>query len=97
MFTTQDAQAALERIGIDLEAEGLTLTAVTAGMNVELEHGSRFPDLDVTGNDPIVSAKIALAHLREIPDYYERLEHMETQARGAAMSAFAAESDLGVM
>ena len=97
MYTTQDAQAALERIGIDLEAEGLTLTAVTAGKNVELEHGSRFPDLDVTGNDPIVSAKIALAHLREIPDYYERLEHMESQARSATVAASAAESDLGVM
>jgi Protein of unknown function (DUF5661) len=95
MFTMDDARVALDRIGIDLETEGLTLESVTAGMNVELEHGSRFPDLDVTGDDAVASAKIALAHLREFADYYERLSRMESEA-GAAM-AYATESDLGIM
>ena len=31
-------------------------------MNVELEHGTRFPDLDVSGDDPVITLKIALAH-----------------------------------
>jgi hypothetical protein len=94
-FTDVDARDALREIGIDPEREGVTLKAVLAGMNVELEHGSRFPDLDVTGDDPIVSAKIALAHLREMPDYYERLSRMEAEAEAAA--AIAADQDLGII
>jgi hypothetical protein len=47
------------------------------GMNVELEHGRRDPLTDVTGDDPLLTAKIALAHLREMPDYYTRLARME--------------------
>ena len=37
-------------------------------------------DLDVTGDDPIVTGKIALAHMKEFPDYYERLARMEREA-----------------
>ncbi|MBR9701900.1 hypothetical protein GOV13_03180 [Candidatus Pacearchaeota archaeon] len=50
------------------------------GMNVELEHGSRDPDTNVTGDDPVMTGKIALAHLKEFPDYYDRLEKMEEEA-----------------
>lgn len=95
MFTMDDARMALDRLGLDLESEKITLEALTAGMNVELEHGSRFPDLNVSGDDPIVSAKIALAHLRELPDYYERLVRMEAEAETAM--AYATDSDLGIM
>jgi Protein of unknown function (DUF5661) len=35
---------------------------------------------DVTGDDPILTGKIALAHMKEFPDYYERLERMEEAA-----------------
>ena len=49
-------------------------------MDVELEHGSQDPQTDVTGDDPIVTGKIALAHMKEFPDYYERLAHMEREA-----------------
>lgn len=94
-FTDVDARDALREIGIDPDHEGISLQAVLAGMNVELEHGSRFPDLDVTGDDPVVSAKIALAHLREMPDYYERLSRMEAEAEAAA--AVAADQDLGII
>jgi Protein of unknown function (DUF5661) len=52
-----------------------------AGMNVELEHGLHDPATNVTGDDPVVTAKIALAHLKEFPDYYTRLERMEEQAK----------------
>lgn len=50
------------------------------GLNVELEHGRRDPATDVTNNDPIVTGKIALAHLNEIPDYYTQLAVMEQDA-----------------
>ena len=97
MFTTADAKAAVDAIGFDLEGEGIALEALTAGMNVELEHGTRFPDLNVTGDDPVTTARIALAHLREFDDYYERLQRMEAEAEATSMAAFAADSDLGVM
>ena len=51
-----------------------------AGMDVEYEHGSHDPQTDVTGDDPVVTGKIALAHLKEFPDYYERLARMEREA-----------------
>lgn len=83
MFNTQDAAAALYAAGIDISGESFGMEDVRDGMNVELEHGTRFPDLDVSGNDPVVTAKIALAHLRELPDYYRRLAAMESDAEGA--------------
>lgn len=50
------------------------------GMNVELEHGDRDPITNVTSNDLLMTGKIALAHLNEFPDYYDRLEIMEKEA-----------------
>lgn len=50
-------------------------------MNVELEHGRHDPLTNVSDDDPHVTAKIALAHLNEFPDYYTRLERMEEEAK----------------
>jgi hypothetical protein len=36
----------------------------------------------VTDDDPLVTAKIALAHLRELPDYYTRLARIEQAREG---------------
>jgi hypothetical protein len=49
-------------------------------MDVELEHGARDPQTNVTGDDLMMTGKIAWAHLKEFPDYYDRLKIMETQA-----------------
>ncbi len=94
-FELGDAIEACRVIGIDLESERFDAAAVLAGMQVELEHGARTPELDVTGNDPVLTAKIALAHLREIPDYYERLLRME--AIGEAAWAVSGDPDLGIV
>ena len=51
------------------------------GMDAELEHGLHDLGTNVTGDDPLVTGKIALAHLREFPDYYTRLGRMEEEAR----------------
>ena len=83
MFTRKDAASALAEAGIDISSERFGLDDVHAGMNVELEHGKRFPDLDVTGDDPVITVKIAMAHLREFPDYYDRLEVMEREGEMA--------------
>ena len=51
------------------------------GLSVELEHGRRDPTTDVTHDGPLVTGKIAWAHLKEIPDYYTRLAVMENDAK----------------
>jgi hypothetical protein len=79
-FTSEQAAAVAGMLGIDLNREGIELEAFRRGMVVELEHGSRDPLTNVTDDDPILTGKIALAHLRELPDYYDRLEEMERRA-----------------
>lgn len=49
------------------------------GMEVELEHGLQFPDANVTNNHPILTGMIVLAHLKEMLDYYMRLEVAELE------------------
>jgi hypothetical protein len=49
------------------------------GIEVELEHGQRDPDTNVTNDDTLITGKIALAHLKEFPDYYTRLAKMEKE------------------
>lgn len=50
------------------------------GLDVELEHGTIDPETNVTGDDPLTTGKIALAHLKEFSDYYDRLSEMEEEA-----------------
>ena len=50
------------------------------GLNVEMEHGSHDPETNVTNDDPLLTGKIAWAHLKEFPDYYTRLKVMEDEA-----------------
>ena len=50
-----------------------------AGLEVELEHGTRFKDANVTNNHPILTGKTVLAHLKESMDYYKRLEVAEIE------------------
>ncbi|HYN48478.1 MAG TPA: DUF5661 family protein [Candidatus Nanopelagicales bacterium] len=84
--TTFDPSEALKvatRLGLDVAAEPFSLEEFRHGMEVELEHGRRDPSTNVTGDDPLTTGKIALAHLREIPDYYTRLARMEAEAEAA--------------
>lgn len=53
------------------------------GLDIELEHGTITPDTNVTDDDPTMTAKIALAHLNEIPDYYTRLRQLEKEGKAA--------------
>jgi hypothetical protein len=79
-FTLDQARAAGERIGIDWDASPFGLEQFRMGMDVELEHGTRDPQTNVTDDDLIMTAKIARAHLNEFPDYYTRLAKMEAEA-----------------
>ena len=42
------------------------------GINIELEHGLKNLNTNVTNNDLFKTAKIALAHLNEYPNYYNK-------------------------
>jgi hypothetical protein len=79
-FTEEQALAVAMEIGIDFTGAPFDLEQFRLGMEVELEHGRRDPETNVTNDDPIVTGKIALAHLREMPDYYTRLAAMEAEA-----------------
>ena len=79
-FTLEEAAAIARDLDVDLAAEGIELEQFRMGLAVELEHGTADPETDVTGDDLHVTGKIALAHLREIPDYYTRLAAMEAEA-----------------
>jgi len=77
--SSEDARRVGDEIGVDWDR--FDLEQFRVGMDVEFEHGSHDPQTDVTHDDPIVTGKIALAHMKEFPDYYERLERMEAEAQ----------------
>jgi len=80
-FTSDEARRIGEEIGIDWSIASFDVEQFRIGMNVELEHGLHDSATNVTDDDPQVTAKIALAHLNEFPDYYTRLERMEEEAK----------------
>jgi hypothetical protein len=79
-FSAEEARQVGEAIGIDWDSAPFDVEQLRRGMEVELEHGLRDPATNVTDDDPAFTAKIALAHLNEFPDYYTRLERMEQEA-----------------
>ncbi|MGZ8702983.1 MAG: DUF5661 family protein [Gaiellaceae bacterium] len=83
-FSADEARRVGEQIGIDWSAAPFDVEEFRGGMDVELEHGLRDLLTNVTDDDPVVTGKIALAHLHEFPDYYTRLEQMEERAKFAA-------------
>jgi hypothetical protein len=74
----EEARRVGNAIGVDWSR--FDLEQFRAGMDVEFEHGAHDPQTDVTGDDPILTGKIALAQMKEFPDYYKRLERMEREA-----------------
>jgi hypothetical protein len=79
-FTVEDAEKVALKLGIDWHSVRFDTEQFRRGMDVEMEHGTRDPQTNVTDDDPLVTGKIALAHLREFPDYYTRLSTMESAA-----------------
>ena len=79
-FDAAEGRRVATSLGLDFATEPFPLEEFRRGMEVELEHGRRDPETNVTGDDPLTTGKIALAHLREISDYYTRLDRMEAEA-----------------
>ena len=78
-FTSEEVAALANRMGA---ADTADLEQLRMGMEVELEHGRTNPLTNITDDDALLTAKIALAHLRELPDYYTRLALMEAGGDG---------------
>ena len=79
IFTPAQAKTIGEQLGIRWGK--FDLEQFRAGLGVELEHGTANQTTDVTNDDPLLTGKIALAHLTEFPDYYNRLAKMEAEAK----------------
>jgi DNA-binding transcriptional ArsR family regulator len=80
-FTLEQAKAVGDAIGIDWG--DVNLEEFRRGLAVELEHGTHDPETNITNDDLRLTGKIAWAHLKELSDYYSRLEMMEHEARRA--------------
>lgn len=77
-FTTDEAKEIGDKLGITWE--DFDVEQFRMGLDVELEHGTVSPSTNVTDDDPLMTGKIALAHLNEFADYYTRLSNMEEEA-----------------
>jgi hypothetical protein len=73
------SEAKLIQAAVGSEALSIPAEAFQQGLEVELEHGLRFPDANVTNNHPLLTARIVLAHLKETLDYYVRLDVAEIE------------------
>jgi len=78
-FTSEEAKSIGERLGIRWDK--FDVEQFRMGLDVELEHGKISPKTNVTNDDPIMTGKIALAHLNEFSDYYTRLDKLEEEAK----------------
>ena len=77
-LNSKDAKMIGDHLGIDWKE--VKLDEFTMGVNVEFEHGTKYPETNVTNNDKNMTGKIAWAHLKEFPDYYTRLRKLEKEA-----------------
>jgi hypothetical protein len=77
-FTQEEARRIGDALGVNWGE--VRIAEFQAGLAVELEHGARDGETNVTDDDEIQTGKIALAHLKEFPDYYTRLAKMEQEA-----------------
>jgi hypothetical protein len=77
-FSVQDARAVGTQLGLDWTK--IELEQFRRGLEVELEHGTIDPETNVTNDDLVLTGKIAWAHLKEIRDYYTRLDQLEAEA-----------------
>ena len=79
IFTLKQAKTIGEQLGISWDH--FDVAQFHSGLGVELEHGTVNQTSNVTNDDPLMTGKIALAHLTEFPDYYTRLAKMEAEAK----------------
>lgn len=69
---TKEEASTILRV-VNTKGMGIAIDDFRQGLEVELEHGTRFEDANVTNNHPILTGRIVLAHLKETADYYKRI------------------------
>jgi hypothetical protein len=74
-FSADEAKEIGEKLKIDWSK--FDVEQFRMGLEVELEHGTKNPETNITNNDPIMTGKITAAHLAEFPGYYTALKKME--------------------
>lgn len=79
-ISAEEAREVGTLLGIDWKS--VELEQFRRGLEVELEHGARDQETNVTNDDLRLTGKIAWAHLKEFPDYYTRLDKLEAEAEG---------------
>ena len=79
VFSSVEAKEIGIKLGIDFEK--YRLEEFKKGLEAELEHGKKIVETNITNDDIYLTAKIAWTHLKEIPDYYTRLEKIEEEAK----------------
>ena len=70
MISLKDAVDIINKLNVRLDK--FSIQDFITGYNIELEHGTINPATNVTNDDKIITAKIALAHLNEFPNYYNQ-------------------------
>jgi hypothetical protein len=80
VLPAEQARAAGQQIGIDWNTSRFDVEQFRMGMDIELEHGARVPETNVTDDDVVTTAKIARAHRNEFPDCHRRLAVTEAEA-----------------
>ena len=70
MFKLKDILEVANKLNIDFSK--FSLSDFITGINIELEHGLIDPETNVTNDDLLTTAKIALAHLNEFSNYYNQ-------------------------
>ncbi len=91
-FTMKDAMDVAAKLGIDFDKVGYTPEEYLEGLNIELEHGTVDANTNVSNDDPLITGKIAMAHLNEVATYYNEdigleawehaIEHFEGDPKG---------------
>ena len=78
-FIFDEAKLIGDALGVDWNM--FPVEQFRLGLGVELEHGARDPQTNVTHDDSLITGRIVWAHLKQIPDYYTRLLKMDKDAR----------------
>jgi len=77
-IVSQEEAATILKI-VNTKSMDIPLEDFRKGLEVELEHGTRFDDANITNNHPILTGKIVIAHLKETMDYYQRIDVAEME------------------
>jgi hypothetical protein len=78
-YEADEAKKIGERLGVDWTS--IEVEQFRRGLEFEFEHGTLFPETNVTNDDPLLTGKLAWAHLKSIRDYYDRLEDMVSEGQ----------------